>query len=69
MMRKPARMSGHSALHNFLERGFAAFRRMGGATEFLATIDKRETELLEKIVDGAHEPFPDPVNSLGLAQK
>ena len=69
MMRKPAQMSGHSALHDFLERGFAAFRRMGGATEFLATIDKRETELLEKIVDGAHDPFPDPLNSLGLVRK
>lgn len=66
MMRKPAQLAGHGALHDFLERGFTAFRRMGGATEFLATIDERETALLEKIVDGSNDPFPDPMNQLGL---
>jgi hypothetical protein len=66
MMRKPARMSGHSALHDFLERGFGAFRRMNGAAEFLSTIEARETALMESIVDGASDPFPDPMNLLGL---
>lgn len=66
MMRKPAQLSGHAALHDFLERGFIAFRRMDGATELLATIRQRETELLEKIVDGANDPFPDPLDQLGL---
>ena len=66
MMRKPARMPGHSALHSFLERGFRAFHRMGGAAEFLSTIEARETALMNRIVDGAHDPFPDPMNLLGL---
>jgi hypothetical protein len=54
-------LAGLSALQDFLERGFAAFRRMGGAATFLATINERETQLLEAIADGATAPFPDPL--------
>lgn len=61
MMRQPAKLAGLSALQDFLERGFAAFRRMDGAKEFLATIEERETQILEAIVDGASDPFPDPL--------
>jgi hypothetical protein len=60
MMRQPARLAGFAALQDFLERGFAAFRRMGGAEEFLATIDVRETHLHDAIVAGSNDPFPDP---------
>jgi hypothetical protein len=60
MMRQPARLAGLSALQDFLERGFAAFRRMEGAQIFLATISERETHLLQAIADGATDPFPDP---------
>jgi len=63
MMRQPARLAGLSALQDFLERGFAAFRRMEGAQTFLATIKERETQLLEAIADGATDPFPDPLTS------
>ena len=63
MMRQPARLAGLSALQDFLERGFAAFRGMGGAQTFLATIDERETQILEAIVDGATDPFPDPMSA------
>ena len=63
MMRQPARLAGLAALQDFLERGFAAFRRMGGAQTFLATIRERETHLLEAIADGATDPFPDPMTS------
>ena len=66
MMRQPARLAGYAALHDFLDRGFDAFRRMGGADEFLATIQARETAILEAIADGAYDPFPDPLNRLGL---
>jgi len=61
MMRQPARVAGMSALQDFLERGFAAFRSMHGAKEFLATVDERETHILESIVGGASDPFPDPL--------
>jgi len=60
MMRKPARRAGMGALQDFLERGFAAFRAMGGAGEFLATVQERETALHEAIMSGKPAPFPDP---------
>ena len=61
MMRRPARLAGLSVLHDFLERGFVAFRKMHGATEFLATIDRRERALMEEIFAGATAPFPEPL--------
>ena len=66
LMRKPAQLAGFATLHDFLDRGFTAFHRMGGAKEFLAMIQARETALHEAIADGAHDPFPDPLNRLGL---
>jgi hypothetical protein len=66
VMRRPARLAGFATLHDFLDRGVAAFHRMGGADAFLATIRTRETAILEAIADGAHDPFPDPLNRLGL---
>jgi hypothetical protein len=61
MMRQPARMAGLGALQDFLERGFSSFRSMGGAVTFLDTVQTRETEILEAIVGGAVDPFPDPL--------
>jgi hypothetical protein len=60
MMRQPARLAGLGALHDFLERGFVAFRTMQGATYFVATIESRETLLHQAIAAGANAPFPDP---------
>ena len=61
MMRHPARMAGLSGLQDFLERGFAAFRAMRGAEEFLRTIETREVQILEAIVGGSTDPFADPL--------
>lgn len=61
MMRQPARMAGLGALQDFLERGFSAFRGMGGAREFLATVNERETHIHHAIAEGASDPFPDPL--------
>jgi len=60
-MRQPARVAGLSALQDFLERGFAAFRQMGSADEFLATVETRETALMNAIFDGDRAPFPEPL--------
>ena len=60
-MRRPARVAGFAALQSFLERGFAAFRKMGGAGTFLATIDERERSLMESIFDGDSTPFAEPL--------
>jgi hypothetical protein len=62
MMRQPARLAGMAALHDFLERGFAAFRGMGGVETFLKTIDQRESEIMDSIIGGATDPFPDPLS-------
>ncbi len=62
LMRRPARLAGLFALHDFLERGFLAFRNMDGAGEFLATIDRRERELLAAIYAGENAPFAEPVS-------
>jgi hypothetical protein len=62
MMRQPARMAGMGVLQDFLERGFAAFRRMHGAAEFLATIETRETAIHDAIAHGSIDPFPDPMS-------
>jgi hypothetical protein len=63
MMRKPARVAGFGELHDFLERGFTAFARMGGAREFLATIADRESGLANAILAGDTAPFADPTEA------
>jgi len=45
----PARLAGLSGLQDFLEGGYAAFRAMEGAGEFLATFERREAGLLDRI--------------------
>ena len=57
LMRTPAKMLGMEELQAFLERGFAAFRHMGGATEFLATIAGREKAILSRLFSGHPSPF------------
>jgi hypothetical protein len=47
-------------LQAFLERGFAAFRKMRGASEFLATIDRRERALMDAMFAGETAPFAAP---------
>jgi len=35
---------------------------MHGAGEFLATIEERETHIMDTIIDGSSDPFADPRN-------
>jgi len=69
MMRRPAHVAGLSALQDFLERGFAAFRTMDGADEFLAVVRERETRVHDAIVGGRNDPFPDPTVLLAAPEK
>ena len=62
-MRMPARAAGFGSLQGFLERGVAAFARMRGATEFLDTIDTRESALMNAIFAGDDAAFRDPRGS------
>jgi len=52
MMRKPAQLAGLSELQSFLERGYAAFHKMGGADEFLTLIIERERTVLKALFAG-----------------
>jgi hypothetical protein len=57
MMERPARAAGLQALHDFLARGFRAFRHMRGAEEFLAIIATRETRANDRLYSGIPQPF------------
>lgn len=48
----PAHMAGFGALHDFIERGFVAFRHLQGADEFIDTIQKRELAIMAAILRG-----------------
>lgn len=61
MMGKPAHLAGFGALHDFLERGFRAFRTMHGAHDFLDTVVQRESALMQRILAGDTAPFPNPL--------
>lgn len=50
--RAPARMAGLLELHDFIERGFIAFRAMKGSEEFIDAIVTRETAIMEAILAG-----------------
>lgn len=52
LARGPAHAAGYGQLQDFLERGYQAFRKMDGAGEFLATIDRRERALMEELFAG-----------------
>jgi hypothetical protein len=53
----PAHLAGWHELQGFLERGFAAFKHMKGADEFLGTVQLRETRILDQIFAGHPQPF------------
>ncbi len=56
-MKIPAQLAGVGALHGFLERGFKAFKHMGDAAEFVASIERREIDISEKLYENAPDPF------------
>jgi len=57
LMRMPAHLAGLGELHDFLERGFNAFRGMSGAEEFLDIITRREQQISRRLFAGAADPF------------
>jgi hypothetical protein len=61
MMRRPAEAAGVAHLHQFLQSGFDAFKAMGPAGDFLATVRRRETMLMQRILAGNDAPFDGPL--------
>jgi hypothetical protein len=57
LMRAPARAAGLEKLQEFLEGGYSAFKKMRGAEDFLATIAKRETTIVERLFAAHPRPF------------
>lgn len=55
MARGPAHRGGWHEMQGFLERGFAAFKQMHGAQEFLRIVQRREMDILDRIFAGANE--------------
>ena len=53
----PAHAAGYGALQDFLERGYGAFKRMRGASEFLSTIDTRERDIMRRVLASDPDPF------------
>lgn len=48
LMKGPAHVAGLGELHEFLERGFSTFKRLGRATEFLERIETEEKRLMNQ---------------------
>ena len=44
--RRPAKLAGVLALHEFLERGFDAFKAIGDVQSFIQPVLQRETQLM-----------------------
>ncbi|HWT15133.1 MAG TPA: hypothetical protein VN581_05070 [Patescibacteria group bacterium] len=57
LARGPARGAGFGELQGFLERGFSAFRSMGPADEFLATITEGEKHAMQRLLAAHPDPF------------
>ena len=60
LARGPANRAGWQELQGFLERGYAAFRRMGNADKFLDAIHDRELLILNNIYHNVPNPFQIP---------
>jgi hypothetical protein len=52
MMKRPARLAGFGDLQTFLEDGYRAFLKMGGAAEFLGLIVSRERAVMDGLYAG-----------------
>lgn len=59
LARGPANRYGWHELHDFLDRGFNAFKRMHGSREFLGAIQEREMRILDRIFANHPDPFGD----------
>ncbi|MET0656626.1 MAG: hypothetical protein ABW110_00510 [Steroidobacteraceae bacterium] len=70
LARTPARLAGVHVLHDFLERGYRAFEKMGDAEELLRSIERRETRIMQRLFAGTPAPFDLPeLESLGRSSR
>ncbi len=57
LSRLPAKLAGLGALQSFLERGFGAFRILGGADDFVGSIVAQEIEVSRRLFAADPDPF------------
>lgn len=57
LARGPAKAAGLGELQSFLERGFAAFRALGSARDFVEDIAHREQSVSDRLFAGHPAPF------------
>jgi hypothetical protein len=57
MMRGPAKMADLAELQSFLERGFKAFKGMKDPAAFVATVVRREREIMARLYACEPQPF------------
>jgi hypothetical protein len=58
--RKPAKMAGVLALHEFLEKGFKAFKNLGNVEDFILPIVNKEQLIVQQLSDpSSPNPLPD----------
>ena len=60
LTRGPAHAAGFGAMQEFLERGLDAFQNMGRTNAFVATVTRRETEVMDRIYAEDPDPFRSP---------
>ncbi|TDF39822.1 hypothetical protein EYS14_10020 [Alteromonadaceae bacterium M269] len=58
MSRKPAQLAGFLALHEFLEHGFNAFKKIGKVEDFINPIVNKEREIMDQLFRGENN-LPD----------
>jgi hypothetical protein len=62
MSRRPAKMAGLLALHEFLDRGFNAFKAIGDVQSFIQPVLERETRLMDILLsDNTTLPEDNPL--------
>ena len=57
LSRLPAMAAGLGELQAFLERGFAAFAKLGDAAAFLSEVRDSETQVMQRLFAGHPQPF------------
>ncbi len=58
--RKPAKMAGVLALHEFLEKGFKSFKNLGNVDDFITPVVNKEHEIMQQLAKpDSPNPLPD----------
>jgi len=64
LARKPAQLAGLLSLHEFLEQGFHAFKKIGDVHDFINPVLNKEREIMHMLMDDSvclttQNPIPD----------